>query len=323
MPKPLALEIQSRLIYAERLLQSKEAEGARSAGKESHAKAVRWVTQAASAINGEIRPTSGVLRSELCLLVAERTADGRVVVVSPAGPMTRSELELVQGLGDPLVLVDLLPPRAVSKGESWKLPSSAVFALTDYDTLKSSTLEATLEHVDSSSARLHLKGEVQGSALGGAGTITCEGFATFDRRGGLIDHLELNRTERAPAGTDRGRPGGQKHPQGGAPACGLAPELADKALTNVPLDTSPPRQLLQLIAPEGKYNLLHDRRWHTFWDDPRVVVLKLFDRGRVVAHCNLTMGPSVAKGKHQDPVQFRNDIKRLAQGTLHPLPGGR
>ena len=42
------------------------------------------------------------------------------VVVSPAGPMTRSELELVQGLGDPLTWPDLLPTKAVEKGQSWK-----------------------------------------------------------------------------------------------------------------------------------------------------------------------------------------------------------
>ena len=88
------------------------------------------------------------------------------------------------------------------------------------------------------------------------------------------------------------------------------PELTDEALANLPLDTSPPRQLLQLVAPDGKYNLLHDRLWHTFWDDPRLVVLKRFDKGRVVAHCNLATGPSVGRGKHQDLSQFREDIKR-------------
>ncbi|MGC8644261.1 MAG: hypothetical protein ACP5XB_30745, partial [Isosphaeraceae bacterium] len=47
MPKPLALNIQSRLLYAERLLQPEQAGGAGSAAKKPPAKAVRWVTQAA------------------------------------------------------------------------------------------------------------------------------------------------------------------------------------------------------------------------------------------------------------------------------------
>jgi hypothetical protein len=300
MPKPLVLDVKSRLIFSERLLKA----GATL-------KAARWVIQAASAINGDVRATAGLLRPELSLLVAERKAgEETVVVVSPAGAMTRAELELVQGLADPLLLADLLPRGPVAKGQAWKLPNSAVFALSDYDTLKSSTLEAMLERLDEGSARLRLGGEVQGSARGGAGTITFEGFASFDRKAGLIDRLELNRTEtRQPGPVEAGldvkstltivrRPGR------------LAPELADAALADLPLDTAPQRQLLQLIAPDGRYSLLHDRQWHTFWDDPKLVVLKRLDKGRVIAQCNLATGPAAGRGKHQDLDQFRDDIRR-------------
>ncbi len=210
LPKPLSLDIATRVIFNERLLKvGSEAVGASGDRKgeavvepaRSRAKALRWVVQAASAINGEIRPTASVLRPGLSLLVAERTGtEGAVVVVSPAGPMTRPELELVQGLCDPLTLPDVLPTKPVEKGQSWKLPNSAVFALTEYDTLKSTTLEATLEQLDEHGARIRLQGEVQGSAHGGAGTITCEGFAHFDRRADLVDRLELNRTENRQAG---------------------------------------------------------------------------------------------------------------------------
>jgi len=266
LPKPLSLDIATRLIFNERILNAaSEPDGS---GKEqpyrSPTMALRWVVQAASAINGEIRPTASLLRPGLSLLVAERTsAEGALVVVSPAGPMTRAELELVEGLGDPLLLPDLLPMKPVEKGQSWKLPNSAVFALTEYDTLKSTTVEATLEELDENAARIRLKGEVRGSAHGGAGTITCEGFAHFDRQTRLVDRLELNRTENRQAGpveaglevkstlTVRRRP------------ARLAPEIADRGVAGLPLDTSPQRQLLQLISPDGKYDVLHDRQWQT------------------------------------------------------------
>ena len=105
----------------------RQSESGSAASPASRGKAVRWVAQAAAAINGEVRPTASVLRPGLSLLVAQRdAAKGAVVVVSPAGPMTRSELELVQGLGDPLTLADFLPREPVAKGRSWKLPESAV-----------------------------------------------------------------------------------------------------------------------------------------------------------------------------------------------------
>jgi hypothetical protein len=55
---------------------------------------------------------------------------------------------------------------------------------------------------------------------------------------------------------------------------------------------------------------LHDRHCHIVWDDPKVTVLKRLERGEVVAQCNLAVGPMVAKGRHQDAGQFRDDVRR-------------
>ena len=335
MPKPLALDVQTRLVFAERLLGSgaapggpggvwRQSESGSAARPASRGKAVRWVTQAAAAINGEVRPTASGLRPGLALLVAERAAgEAAVVVVSPAGPMTRAELELVQGLGDPLTLADFLPREPVAKGRPWKLPESAVVSLTGYDAVKSSTMEATLEQLDEAAARVRLKGEVQGSALGGAGTITCEGFLNFDRKAGLVDRLEVNRVEsRQPGPVEAGLDVKSTLTVFRRPAR-LAPELDDAAVANLTLDTSPQRRLLQLISPDGKYNLLHDRQWHTYWDDPKLIVLKRLDKGKVVAQCNLAAGPGAGKGRHQDLAQFRDDLRRsLKQRFVQFLGAG-
>ena len=73
---------------------------------------MRHVVQAAAAINGEVRPTAAALRPEVALLVAEKRDRGwPVVVFSPAGPLSWSELEVVQGVGDPLALGRSLCPR--------------------------------------------------------------------------------------------------------------------------------------------------------------------------------------------------------------------
>ena len=302
----------------------RQSESGSAARPASRGKAVRWVTQAAAAINGEVRPTASGLRPGLALLVAERTAaEAAVVVVSPAGPMTRAELELVQGLGDPLTLADFLPREPVAKGRTWKLPESAVVALTGYDAVKSSTMEATLERLDEAAARVRLKGEAQGSALGGAGTITCEGFLNFDRKAGLVDRLEVNRVEsRQPGPVEAGLDVKSTLTVFRRPAR-LAPELDDAAVANLTLDTSPQRRLLQLISPDGKYNLLHDRQWHTYWDDPKLIVLKRLDKGKVVAQCNLAAGPGAGKGRHQDLAQFRDDLRRsLKQRFVQFLGAG-
>ena len=56
--------------------------------------------------------------------------------------------------------------------------------------------------------------------------------------------------------------------------------------------------------------MLHDRHWHTFWDDPKRIVLKRLEGSQVVAQCNLAIGPTAGQGRQQDPAQFRDDIRR-------------
>jgi hypothetical protein len=75
-------------------------------------------------------------------------------------------------------------------------------------------------------------------------------------------------------------------------------------------------------SPSGKATLLHDRHWHILWDDPKLTVLKRLDRGQVVAQCNLMVGPTVAKGRHQDPIQFRDDVRRALNQRFGQFLGG-
>jgi hypothetical protein len=329
MPKPLALDVKTRLIFVERPLKSGSASSRPRAssvpGGSGHdelsvrgSRAARWVIQAAAAINGEIRPTASALRPELSLLLAERTAEdgGGVVVVSPSGQLTRAELELVQGLGDPLLLVDFLPAEPTAKGGAWSLPKPAVISLSGYDLIKTSTMKASLELLDDQEARIQLKGKVEGSVLGGEGTVSAEGFLHFDRRAGLIDRLEIQRVEsRRPGPVEAGLDVKSTLTIVRRPARVVA-QLSDNALSRMAMDSLPRRRLLQLVSPDGKYNLLHDRQWHVYWDDPKLVVLKRLDKGTVVAQCNLAAGPNAGKGKHEDLSKFRDDLKRSLQSRF-------
>ena len=91
MPKPLELDIKMRLIFAERIVGPGRHDGAHPATDgqlkttlgdprrgSGSVKAVRHIIEAASAINGEVRPTSASIRPEVSLLVAQRReAQGR------------------------------------------------------------------------------------------------------------------------------------------------------------------------------------------------------------------------------------------------------
>jgi hypothetical protein len=46
-----------------------------------------------------------------------------------------------------------------------------------------------------------------------------------------------------------------------------------------------------------------------FREDSRAIVLKRLRAGQVIAQCNLIVGPEAGKGRHQDPKQFRDDLR--------------
>ena len=323
MPKPLAVEIETRFIFHERIaaIGGTRTAGAARVGQVNRVgflvdsgraqRAVRHVVEAVSAVNGDVRLMSALIRPEVRLLVAERRErDGPVVVISPAGPLTWNELELVQGLGDPLTLVDLLPPNPVAVGEHWRVPNSAAQALSEYDVVTSNTLDAALESADADSARIRLKGQILGSARGGPGKMVCDGFFTFDRRAARIDHLDLNRVESRQAGPVEAGLDIKSTLTVTRQSAEPPPALSDTALAGVSLEITPARELLKLDMPGGTATLLHDRHWHMFWEDRKLIVLKRLNGGQVIAQCNLALGPQAGQGRHQDPTQFRDDIRR-------------
>ena len=76
-----------------------------------------------------------------------------------------------------------------------------------------------------------------------------------------------------------------------------------------------------MTAPGGKAILLHDRHWHMFWEDPKMIVLKRLDQGQVIAQCNLMVGPVAGKGRHQDPRPVPRRYPPRLKKTVRPVPG--
>jgi hypothetical protein len=320
--KPQALKVETRLEFVEKTL-AVETDGA-------PVKAIRRVDRAAAAINGEVRASSATIRPEVSTLVAERKG-GTVVVVSPGGPLTRAELEVVQGPGDPLALAALLPASAVAKGESWTIGNDAARSLSGYDSLDDNALKATLESLDDARAVVRLKGDVRGSYLGGPGTITMDGSFAFDRKAGRVESLEVRRAESRKEGPIEAALDIKSTLKVTRQKVETPSELSEANLAGVPTEVDDARELLVFRSPDGKYQLVHDRDWHIWWDGDKLTILKRVDAGRFVAQCNISTGPNAGAGRHEDPARLRDDIKKAAgprfvslvgEGTVDGVPAG-
>jgi len=318
-PRPLALKVETRVEFDDRVVEVDRAGTPR--------KSSRRVGQAAATINGDVRPSASALRPEVSVLVASLKGAG-VEVVSPGGPLTRAELELIQGPGDPLALPSLLPAGPVAPGDHWTVGDLAARNLSGYDALASNALEATLESVDADSARVRLLGTIRGAALGGEGSMACDGGFTFDRKANRVARLTLRRAEtRRPGPVEAGLDVRSVLIVARAEAAPGSPPADDAAA----LAATTGRDLLRFAAPDGKFSLVHDRDWHLYWDDARQVVLKRLDRGELVAQCNITDGPNAGKGRHQDLGQFRDDLRKalgerfvrvVGEGEVDGAPAG-
>ncbi|HWE40411.1 MAG TPA: hypothetical protein VG406_27915 [Isosphaeraceae bacterium] len=298
--KPLDLKVEERLDFVEKV--------AAVDGDGTPRRVVRRVNQAAAAVGGKVLPDARSIRPEVAILVAERRPDGPFVF-SPGGPLTRAELDLVEGPADPLELAALLPTKPVAVGDRWNVADPASRSLSDYDALAVNGLEATLEAVDDAAAKVALKGEVRGAVLGGEGTIRIVGGFTFDRKRGRIDSLTIDRAEVRKAGPVEAGLDIKSTLKLTRRDAETPPELTDAALAAVPLEPAAELQALRFEAPEGSYTIAHGRDWHLFTESIKRVVLKQLDRGEVVALCSLAPGPRVGPGRHQDLAQFRADIR--------------
>ncbi len=270
------------------------------------------------------------LRPELELLVTERRPEG-LVTVSAGGPLTRSELDVLQGPGEPLALAALLPEQAVAVGDTWTVSGEAARGLSEYEALAANTLTAKLLSVDDAEATIALTGEVRGVVRGGEGVIKFDGRATFDRRAGRVRRLAIDRNESRQAGQVESALEARSRLEVERTAIAVPAALDDAALKDLPLEVDARRELLLLEPPDGRFELLHDRAWHLAFEDTREVVLKRFERGEFVAQCNLRTAPAAGVGRHQDLAQFRDEIKQSlgkffgafgGMGEVGGAPGG-
>ena len=52
----------------------------------------------------------------------------------------------------------------------------------------------------------------------------------------------------------------------------------------------------------------HDRNWHVFHQTNELAILRLVEKGSLIAQCNVSRIQPAAPGEHTSEAQFRNDV---------------
>jgi hypothetical protein len=272
------------------------------------------------------------LRAERRLFVAQRAKD-QPLTYSPAGPLSREEMELTSEHFDTLALTGLLPVKPVAVGDTWTVPNSVAQALCGYEGLTEQTLACKLEAVSENTARIAVAGTANGIELGALVKTTITATARFDLQAHRLAGLtwkqkdERDQGPASPASTTESTTTLSRTPAD-------TPEtLSDVKLVSIPDSFEPPMAMTQLVHrdPKSRYDLMYARVWQVVGQTDAHLIMRLMERGEFVAQVTITPWTPAEKGKHLSPEEFRDAMngtpsweatKELQAGEV-PAESGR
>jgi hypothetical protein len=255
--------------------------------------------------NTEMKQT---LRNERRLLIIQHKGED-ATLFSPIGPLTREELELVDAPGSSTVLAAILPGKKTAVGDEWKLNNQTVARLLGLEAVSEQDVVAKLTKVEDSLAIVSLDGKITGAVGGVSSEVDLHAKANFDLKKKSVTWLAMQYQEKRAIG----------HAQPGydatirvrtvtEPIAG-APELANDALSKLPLEAKTEQTLLEFQAEKAGINLAHDRRWRVMVDRMDIAILRFIDRGDLIAQCNINRLAPLPKDEPLTLTSFQKSVE--------------
>jgi hypothetical protein len=244
-------------------------------------------------------------------LVAVQSSAKEVVQFSTGGPLTREELDLIEAPASGLALEALLPSGATKIGGQWPLSDTVVARLLGLEAISQQDVTCTLDSVKDNVAIVSLAGKVAGAVGGISSDIELKGKLNFDVAQRAVTWLTLAIKENRAIG--HAQPGFDVLTTLRMVCAPIKPveELSDKVLGSLTLQPDAAQTLIELNSDAGGFQLLHDRRWSVMLERGDLTVLRLVDRGDLIAQCNITPLAALPKDQQLSMEGFQNDVKRV------------
>jgi hypothetical protein len=302
-PAKAPVQVNAELIYDEKTLQI-------DAPNQRATSAVRHYESAQATIEyrgGAVQPE---LREDRRIVAVAADNPDDVVLFSPLGPLDRDELDLLNVPANSTLIDVLLPARPVAVGETWKLDNDWLAPILGLDAVDHNTVECKLDRVEKNLAIIHAQGAVRGSANGVSSEITVAAKFSFDTRLKRITWYAMSVKENRAVG--HAHPGleATARVQMALQKQSDVPTLHRDVLADLNLKPDDPARLLEFRSPSGGFELLLDRRWHVMVEREDVSVLRMVDRGDLIAQANVSALPPLEKGETFSMVDFQQDVKR-------------
>ncbi len=250
------------------------------------------------------------LRDSCRLIVVDHGREP-FLVYCPSGPLTRAELELTSEHFDTLAVLGLLPGKSVAVGDTWKIANPITQALCGFEGLTSQDLTAKLIKVDNTIATFTVTGSASGIDLGAIVKQTVDATASFDLSAKQLTALTWKQKDERDQGPASPASTVQTTTTLRRAAIDLPPSLSDVALISVPeKGASVPAGMVRLFYADakGRFDLTYNRAWQVVAQTDERLVLRLMDRGDLVAQATITPWPSAKAGEHMTIDAFRQEM---------------
>jgi hypothetical protein len=250
------------------------------------------------------------LRSDRCCIVYGRLPDGSRGF-SPQGPLTRDELELTTEHLAPAALAGLLPGTVVRAGDSWKVSAQALGDACLLDAVLNHEVQGELLQIHQGVAEFVLRGKVQGIDKGAQVRLHLEVRGRFNSQ--TREVLEWHWEQRDERDAGWWNPPAQlqiraqlRRQDSKIPLPSFLQPNAETLQTW--MQPSPSLLQLEVDGPQRYYRLRYGRDWYIVGQTDSHMLLRLVERGVVIAQLTLTQWRSAAQGFEQQIAEFRKAV---------------
>jgi hypothetical protein len=270
---------------------------------------LRYYQKAAALVQVGQSTAKPVLR-DARRLVGVHIDGSRATLFSPQGPLSRDELDLIELVGDSLLLEQLLPASRVRIGDRWKHSPEIMAALLQLEKVTSAEVTSSLAEVTDGTARIQMHGKVQGEDKGALAEVQLWAKYRFDLSAARITWLGLLVEEDRSQGLVTDAFQAVKRIQ-----VKISPDCSPKHLRGAEFEGIPCRPAEELVQLEyesssGGWQFLNDRRWFVTVDQSDRVVLELVDGQRCVAQCHVSSTAGAESPSHTSLADFQRDAQK-------------
>ena len=272
-------------------------------------RSIRYYQQAGASIRAGAQVSNVDLRDEVRLIVAGGGEAG-VELHSPSAPLRSQELDLLRTAGDSLTVPALLPNSAVEPGDSWKPATWVLPFFTGIEAVEKSHLTCRLKTLEQGTAVVAFDGEIVGAVLGAGARIEVAGEIDVDVETRSWRKLRLTQKERRSVGAVSPGLDVVAEVKITRAATNQAKQLADRQIAGLPLDPNDANRLVAFDSPEWNVRFFHDRNWHLLNQNSDSSLLRLLEKGELIAQCSIKKLADAEPGRHVPEEVFQKDIQK-------------